>query len=359
MRHRLRAAVVLLPLLALLSACGAPPPEHELEQYAAREEHTQYVATLAGKRFTVFYQPSLDVVNIYADAKYGLPQSPDHVHVFAHSGASKDVYPKLASDIHAARSDFMYAPAFDLNQYPGWLYASPTQLASWTHTFRDAAIAGGADLFAFNEAPINTANSPQMQAQIARMLRYLAEPDGNGKALRGILFLTHKPSMPSNWTSSGDVFWKAVDDTTDAVVAEHYHSHGWVCAQSLDAMGAHFFALRHWLATSGVPAKISIASSKFTVLHSSYYAPGISGWQGADSTKVTLASFQRNLSRAALATRRTPGGFNRVSFAPVRDIHTVPGVHDRIRQLARWHWGAGGKAELGCVDGFAGNCNCN
>ena len=171
--------------------------------------------------------------------------------------------------------------------------------------------------------------------------------------------MTHKPSMPGNWTSHADSFFKAVDDTCDAVVAEHYHGQGWVCSQSLAALGEHFFAMREWLAQSGNAAKMSIAHDKFTVLHSSYYAPGPSGWQGADSTKVSLSNFQRNLSRVALASRLTAGGFNRIAFAPAYDVATVAGVHERIRLLARWHYGDGDDDEKTCVDGFAGNCNCN
>lgn len=317
------------------------------------------VATLDGKRFTVFYQVGQDALAEYADPEHGLPRSSDHLHVFSHSGASQAVSPGLAALIHDARDDFRYAPAFDLNEHPGWLHASDAELRSWAHTFRDEALAGGADFFAFNEAPTDTPTNAQMRVQMATMLRALSAPDASGRSLRGIFFMTHGPSMPGNWDSPASAFWSAVDETCDAVVAEHYHGHGWVCTQSLDDISAHLLALREWLEQSGEPAKVSIANRKFTVLHSSRYSPGPSGWQGADSNEVTLAAFQRNLSRLALATRRTPGGLRRISFAPAYDAATVPGVHERIALLARWHYGQAQSAdELACVDGFAGNCTC-
>ena len=102
------------------------------------------VATLTGKRFTVFYQISSSALALYADPVKGLPMSPHHVHVFAHSGASQAASPALAQKIHGARSDFLYAPGFDLHEYSGWLTASN---ARWLHgrmSFRDEAIGAGA-----------------------------------------------------------------------------------------------------------------------------------------------------------------------------------------------------------------------
>lgn len=316
------------------------------------------VASLSGKRFTVYYQLSMDAVQIYADATKGLPKTPGHVHVFAHSGASQAVTASLADSIHAARDDFKYAPAFDLHEHVGWYSAGDAKLKEWAHTFRDAAIAAGADFFSFNEAPSATGIDAQIRGQMAKLLTYLAEPNQSGLSLRGIFFMTHKPSMPENWTAHAPEFWKTVNDTCDAVVAEHYHGHSYICGQSIAALGSHLFAMREWLARSGNPAKEAIASTKFTVLHSSRYAPGPSGWQGGDSNTTSLAAFQRSLSRAALATRRTEGGYNRISFAPIYDAQTVPGVHERIRLLMRWHYGGGGDSETKCVGDFPGNCAC-
>jgi hypothetical protein len=80
-----------------------------------------------------------------------------------------------------------------------------------------------------------------------------------------------------------------------------------------------------------------------------------------DSTKSTLANYQRALSRIARVTRKTEGGVNRISFAPTTSQLTQFGVQPRISALFRWHYlhTAAQAAELPCIDNYGGNCTCN
>jgi len=96
------------------------------------------------------------------------------------------------------------------------------------------------------------------------------------------------------------------------------------------------------------------------VLHSSRFNDGTSGWAGGDATKTSLADFQRALSRNALVTRTTSGGFNRIAFGPTTSAITQFGVQPRITALFRWHYlhTAAQASELPCIDNFGGNCSC-
>jgi len=171
--------------------------------------------------------------------------------------------------------------------------------------------------------------------------------------------MTHRPSMPANWTSPASDFWERVNQACAVVVAEHYHGHGFVCLNSDSYLTDHFFAMWNWLYNSGEPAKIEVAADKFTVLHSSRYGPGPSGWQGANSDVVPLDEFQRNLARCAWITRNHSGGADRISFAPLAAVHTDPAVHPTIRALVNWHFNqSGDEAELQCLDSQEDMCRC-
>lgn len=312
-------------------------------------------------RYSCFYQVSRNAIDYYADPNTGLPNDDGHIHVFSHSHASAFADRGLADYIHAAGPSFTYAPAFDLHKYQGWRTTTEDQLADWAREFRDAAIAAGADYISFNELPSNSGTDAQTRVQIMKILYYLNEPDPDGIQLPGIFYMTHGPSMPNNWNSLASEFWQRVNDTCALVVAEHYHGHGFICNNTEAYLANHFFAMRDWLNQSGEPAKVEIANSKFTVLHSSRYGPGPSGWQGGDSNQITLAQFQRNLSKCAKVTRNRAGGFNRIAFAPIAsgERYTDLRVHPRIRLLINWHYNQNGDArELACVDNFQGNCRC-
>ena len=139
-------------------------------------------------------------------------------------------------------------------------------------------------------------------------------------------------------------------------MAEHYHGHGYICGLSEADLGSHLFALRRWLATSGEPAKIRIANSKFTVLHSLYDGPP-SRWRGGSPPDVTIGEFRRNLSKCAKVTRNTAGGFNRIAFGPLNP--TDVRVHTRIRRLINWHYNQGrGAREMLCLAANQANCEC-
>ena len=369
--------LVVISVLALVSSCvvgeDEPPPPDEDENGDTPvppddmpgpipDQDPNWRPRAFGKsRFVVFYQVSPDALDTYADPTTGLPQVADHGYIFSISHATAFANRETGDRIHARRPDFYYAPAFDVWEREGWITASDTQLRAWAHDFRDQALNAHADMFTFNESPTTTAENTQIRVQIIKILRYLNEPDAQGRRLRGVFFFTHKPGMPENWTSPATDFWTAIDDTCDAVVVEHYHSQGYVCSYSESALSEHLFALRRWLDTSGNAAKVSIANRKYTVLHSARLAPGSSGWAGADSNVTSLAEFQRALSKLTKITRNTPGGLNRISYAPTTSSITAAGVHPRIALLARWHYGKTSPldSETSCVAGAQVNCTCS
>ncbi|HSD88880.1 MAG TPA: hypothetical protein VLB44_15235 [Kofleriaceae bacterium] len=312
-------------------------------------------------RFGVFYQVSKDVLDIYQDADTGLPQVADHAWLITQSHATAFASRQLADSVHR-RADFYYAPAFDIwdASHNGWQTASDAQLRTWAHAFRDAAISAHADLFTFNEAPSTTGESANVRIKIAKILRFIHEPDAQGRVLWGVVYLTERAATASVWTSAGSDFFQAIDETSIALVAEHYHSTGFVCSMSESALADHYFKFRTWLIASGEPAKLSIANRKYTVLHSARFNDGPSGWSGGDSTKTTLANYQRAMSRIARVTRMTDGGLNRLAFAPTTTQITKVGVQPRITALFRWHYRhtAAQSTELPCIDNFGGNCSC-
>jgi len=337
----------------------APPPD-DFDDAVPTDDGYQpkpFTAT----RFGVFYQLSRDVIDLYQDPDKGLPHVPGHAWLITQSHATAFASKAMAELVHR-RDDFYYAPAFDVwdASHDGWLDASDDQLRTMAHAFRDAALAAHADLFAMNEAPTSTGSNANVRDKFGKLLRFIHEPDDQGRQLWAVTYFTQKPSNPANWTSPGSAFFQAIDDTSIALVVEFYHSNGYTCSNSTTALADHYFALRDWLVASGEPAKLSIANTKFTVLHSSRFADGTSGWAGGDATQISLADFQRALSRNALVTRATAGGFNRMAFGPTTTAITQFGVQPRITALFRWHYlhTAAQAAELPCIDNFGGNCTC-
>ncbi|HEU0037509.1 MAG TPA: hypothetical protein VFQ53_43155 [Kofleriaceae bacterium] len=338
------------PLPDDLGETGAPPID---DGWVPRKP--------AATRFGIFYQLSRDVLDLYQSDR-GLPQVSNHAWIITQSHATAFASRPMADMVHR-RADFYYAPAFDLwdDSHNGWQIASDATLRTWAHEFRDTAIRAHADLFTFNEAPTTTGSSDNVRVQIAKILRFLHEPDPQGRQLWGVMYFTQKPSMAANWTSPANAFFQTIDDTCIALVAEFYHSTGYTCLNTIDALANHYFSLRKWLVASGEPAKLSIANTKFTVLHSSRFADGTSGWAGGDATQTTLATFQRALSRNAEVTRTTDGGLNRLAFGPTTTAITQFGVQPRITALYRWHYlhTTPQASELPCIDNFAGNCTCD
>ncbi len=313
-------------------------------------------------RLGIFYQISSDVLAYYQDAEHGLPQVDDHAWIITQSHATAYASKTLATAVQK-RADFYYAPAFDIwdAKHAGWQTASDAQLRAWAHDFRDTAIRAHADLFTFNEAPTTTGSSANVRTRIAKILRAIHEPDAQGRQLWGIVYFTQKASTAASWTAPASDFFGAIDETSIALVVEYYHSTGYTCGNSTAALADHFFSLRNWLVASGEPAKLSIANKKFTVLHSARFEDGTSGWAGGDASTTTLARFQRALSRNALITRTTEGGYNRMAFGPVATQITQFGVQPRITALYRWHYRLAGARpdEMSCIDNYAGNCVCD
>lgn len=338
-----------------------PMPPDDFDEPAPTPDDGWVPKPMTATRFGVFYQISQDVLDHYQSAT-GLPKVAGHAWLITQSHATAFASKALADLVHR-RDDFYYAPAFDIwdASHDGWQTATDATLQQWGHEFRDAAIHAHADLFTFNEAPTTTGSSDNVRVRIAKILRAIHEPDAQGRQLWGVVYFTQKPSTASNWTSKGSDFFKAIDDTSIALVVEFYHSNGYTCANSTAFLADHYFSLRKWLIASGEPAKLSIANTKFTVLHSSRFEDGPSGWAGGDATKTTLANFQRALSRSALVTRQTAGGFNRMAFGPTASQITKFGVQPRITALFRWHYlhEAAQASETACIDNFAGNCSCN
>nr|HEX4316558.1 hypothetical protein [Kofleriaceae bacterium] len=359
-----------LALLAVLTACVADVPASDDErdipsgddwgQTASVTDDGYVPHAVTASRFGVFYEVSPDVLAAYQDPTSGLPQAADHAWIISQSLGTQHASRPLANAVHK-RGDFYYAATFDLwKAYPSWQSDSDASLTQQAHAFRDQAIAAHADLFAFNEVPTGTPTSGSQQDKIATILRGLHDADAQGRRLQGVVFFTEAAGTPDNWSGPATAFYKAIDDTSIALVVEHYHSTGFICGQSEAALAEHFFALRTWLEASGDAAKKSIAGTKFTVLHSARYDAGPSGWAGADSEATTLADFQRDLSRAALVTRTTEGGYNRLAFGPVHSSMTEFGVQGRITALFRWHYAhtAPQSTETACIGGAAGNCTC-
>jgi len=368
--------MALLPSL-LMAGCSAPTsedpepgaedpgeeqPADDFAEAAPAPADDGYVPkAFTATRFGVFYQVSKDVLDIYQHADTGLPQVADHAWLITQSHATAFASRQLADSVHR-RADFYYAPAFDIwdASHDGWQTATDAQLRTWAHEFRDAAISAHADLFTFNEAPSTTGESANVRIKIAKILRFIHEPDPQGRVLWGVVYLTERAATASVWTSAAPDFFQAIDETSIALIAEHYHSTGFVCSMSEQALASHYFNFRTWLLQSGEPAKLSIATKKYTVLHSARFNDGPSGWSGGDSTKTTLANYQRAMSRIARATRMTDGGLNRLSFAPTTTQITKVGVQPRITALFRWHYRhtAAQTTELPCIDNFGGNCTC-
>jgi hypothetical protein len=310
-------------------------------------------------RLGIFYQISGDVLDQY---QAELPTTSGHAWIITQSHATAYASKVLATRVQQ-RADFYYAPAFDIwdAKHDGWQTASDTQLRTWAHDFRDTAIKAHADLFTFNEAPTTTGTSANIRVRIAKILRWIHEPDAQGRQLWGITYFTQKASTARSWDTPASDFFKAIDETNIALVAEFYHSTAYTCTNTQAELAKHYFSLRDWLLKSGEPAKLSIANQKFTVLHSSRFNEGTSGWAGGDSTTTTLSRFQHALSRNAFITRSTEGGYNRMAFGPTTTQITQFGVQPRITALFKWHYlHTGAQAtEVSCIDGYAGNCECD
>ena len=106
-------------------------------------------------------------------------------------------FPALAGSLHWTPTAFDVWDA----SHAGWETADDATLAQMAHAFRDAAIAAHADLFTLNECPSTTGSSANVRVQLAKLLRYLHEPDAQGRQLWGVVYFTEKAATVS--TSAG------------------------------------------------------------------------------------------------------------------------------------------------------------
>lgn len=288
---------------------------------------------------TCFYQFGRQALDVLA-GEGGLPDGSGYLHIFSHSHPGMRPHPDTAQMVRSKGSSFRYALALDLHKYPGWRTATHEQLRGWALAFRQQGLHpdGPADYFAFNEMPTTGAATPEMRAQVARWLRLIHDP-GDGPPWRGIFYFTERNVNPAHWVGESDDFWAALDETCDLVVGEHYHNAGFVFARTVEALAEHLMALPRWLAGRSSPAARRIAAEKYLVLHSSYYGPNVTGWNGLLTTEHDLATVERYFRHLVAATRHHPLGRHRVGFGPLAtrgyDVRALPLLAKVLGEEAR------------------------
>jgi hypothetical protein len=284
--------------------------------YAGDEPEEPYV--------TCFYQFGKNALEALSGPE-GLPNGPQFLHIFSHSHPGMRPHPETANAVHALGSSFKYVPAFDLHKYPDWLTASDEQLKAWAEEFRAQALDtnGPADYFAFNEMPTTGAATPPLRAQVSKLVRYLHDA-GGGPKLRGVFYFTERNLNPQNWQGEADDFWAALDETCDLVVGEHYHNYGFALSHTPEEFADHLFALPRWLQASGRPAQGAIATRKYAVIHSSYYGPEVTGWNGVPSDKHDEGDLEKYFSHLLAATRHSEFGRRRIAFGPLATRNLDP-----------------------------------
>lgn len=286
---------------------------------------------------TCFYQFGRGALDALKDA---LPNGTKYLHIFSHSHPGMNAHADTARMVRACGESFKYTLAFDVNKYKGWQMASDDELKQWAMEFREKALVadGPADYFAFNEMPTTGAMSPPLRERVTKWLRYLHEA-GGGPKLRGVFYFTERNLNPTNWSDSGDDFWAALDETCDLVVGEHYHSYDFCMNQSKERLAAHLFPLSKWLKDSGKPAQMNIAERKYTVLHSSYYGPMVTGWAGVQNDKRDEAELEKYFQHLVAATRQSEFGKKRIGFGPLAtrnfDVKVLPVLARVLREESK------------------------
>ena len=268
---------------------------------------------------TCFYQFSRDSLAALSGPD-GLPHGPDDLHIFSASHEGHAPRPEVARNVHACGPSFKYARAIDIWKYQGWQTASDDQLRKWAIEFRDEALPadGPADYFAFNEMPAGAESKPDLQARIARWMRFLHDPNDGRPALGAVFYLVEENLNPATWKGNAiDELWSAIDDTSVLVVGEHYHNQKFLADHTAQQLTDHLFALPQWLDASGKPAQQNIARHKYAVLHSTYYGPAVTDWQGLQQSTSTPGQFKHYLQTLIAATRHSPLGQSRIAFGPL------------------------------------------
>ena len=362
----------------------------------------------AQMRYTCFYPFDAKTLQDHKSIYSALPNDARHRHIFAvsHKDPDHPADSTLAATVHGLaeqNESFKYAPAFDLKKLSvhhkvRWDCADDPTLRSWAKTFREAAVQANADYFTLNElfhdVGSATQSAKRKRQKVMALLKYLNLPvktSTGSVRLRGVLFMTHCPSTSAGWTAPNmNTFWNRVNSYCDLVVAEHYHSLGYICKTRDLTLTNDFFTLRKRLYDKG-GAMRHVATQMFTVLHSSYYGayvPLRRTWGGATTSEADIERFERYLARCAHLTRNpgrdygggAGGGVNRIAFGPiscslpekVKDSEDVirhlceeePTLSAQVRQrlvdLINWHYNNPNPArELECYDRKASNCACD
>ena len=293
------------------------------------------------KYITCFYQFSKDSLAALSSPD-GLPNGPNYLHIFSASHEGHAPRPAVAQNVRACGPSFKYARAIDIWKYKGWQTATDAQLRQWSIEFRDEALPddGPADYFAFNEMPAGAESKPDLQRRIAQWMRYLHDPNDGRPKLPAVFYLVEENLNPATWIPGAiDELFSAIDDTSDLVVGEHYHNLKFLADHTPDQLTDHLFALPKWLDESKNAAQQNIARHKYAVLHSTYYGPQVTDWQGLQQSTSTPTQFKDYLQTLITATRRSPYGHNRIAFGPLftRELdepNLLPAVTDLLHQDA-------------------------
>jgi hypothetical protein len=272
------------------------------------------------KYVTCFYQVNTAGLKDLAGPA-ALPNGDQYLHLITCSHAGHKPHPDFANAVRALGPSFKYARCIDAHKYPDWQHAPADQLRQWAIDFRTECLpaAGPADLFAFNEMPTGAESDPALQRQIATWMRYLHDPKDNRPPLPGVFYFVEENLDPNRWkvTGAADELFAALDATCDLVVGEHYHDKQFVYARTPQQYADHLFALPKWLDATGRPPQQNIARHKYCALHSSYYAPTKTPWEGLQKDTSTPADFRAYLQRVVDCTRLSPYGKSRIAFGPL------------------------------------------
>jgi hypothetical protein len=270
---------------------------------------------------TCFYQWDRETLKALS-ADGALLNGPEYLHIFSASHAGHAAQPKLAKAVQDLGPSFKYARAIDIWKYKGWQEATDEQLRAWAIEFRKEAMPDGgtaSDLFAFNEMPTGAEGDAGLQRRIAKWMRYLHDPGDGGPKLPAVFYLVEENVVPSAWKGDAvDELWAAVDETSEIVVGEHYHNKKWLAERTPEQITEHLFALAKWLDESGKGPQRNIARHKYAVLHSTYYGPQKTNWEGLTQDESTPAEFKEYLRKLVEYTRASPYGKRRISFGPLK-----------------------------------------
>lgn len=286
---------------------------------------------LAKKYITCFYQFTPDIVKMMSGEK-GLPNGEKFLHIFSHSHPGTRVHSDTAQAVHDAGKSFKYAIAFDLHKYKGILNSPDEKLKDWCKEFRQTCFDSNADYFAFNEMPTDGAKNLEVQKHVAAICRFLHDP-GDGHVLPGIYYSTEQSVDPDHWKTRNPDFWKALDESCDLVVGEHYHSTDFVFSHKTpEAFADHLFEMAKYIDEGKTAAEHEVARDKYTVLHSSYYGPSEGGWHGP-TTKEGEAVARKYLKFCIESTRASTYGKNRIAFGPLASETFDPAIVPILTEL--------------------------